>query len=431
MGIGDHAAAGLHQRHQRRHLLGIAIGDLRRAHGDHLAVAPEQFQPEGLFTRDLGAQCVDRVHHGGSPKHALQACKGGNGLLDLAQTMPIAEFVQRRAEWRLVRSVIGDKVSAELIDHGLKAAQAWRSNEADHHGMILRDHPLEFAHEVGDWPLMHGRQSTQQSCFSRELRPKAQGAIEIRKRNDAGAPVPCWSQRHFNFRDDGVGAIGVMHQLDLVAADIEDARRLLCAHDFDCADIATVTQHAPHCRPNAAAPASNKPADGGRSDGGGENSQLPAFGARRSFHLRHIGSRLGADDAIFDAQDLVKLNHVKHHAAMQWYALPIIGRAATARRDGYAMLHSRAHRLGNLALVARRNNDLRDMPSQFTPQKRADEELVATFAAKDHGIRRERDVAKILAEGADRMHRESSGAGRACRFAEQRMCQRGFSQGVR
>ena len=49
MGIGDNAAACLHQRHKIRHLLGVAKSDLRRAHGDHLAIAPEEFEAEGLF----------------------------------------------------------------------------------------------------------------------------------------------------------------------------------------------------------------------------------------------------------------------------------------------------------------------------------------------------------------------------------------------
>ena len=170
--------------------------------------------------------------------------------------------MQGRAEGRLIKPVIGDHMPAKFLHHRAKARQAGRGDEADHHGMLLRNHALQFAHEVGDRPFVHGGESTQQAGFTRKLRPEAQGAIKIRKGHDAGAPVPGGSQRHFDFRDDGVGAIGVMHQFDLVAADVEQARRLFRAHDFNGADISTVAQHAPHGRTDAAAAARHKAADG-------------------------------------------------------------------------------------------------------------------------------------------------------------------------
>ena len=116
---------------------------------------------------------------------------------------------------------------------------------------------------------------------------------------------------------------------------------------------------------------------------------------------------------MLDAQDLVEVDHVQHHAAVQRHALPIIRCAATARRDGDAMLHRRADRPRHFILVARRDHDLGHMARQFATQKGADDELVATLATQGHGIRREGNAAQIIAEGCDRMHKERSGARRA------------------
>ena len=215
---------------------------------------------------------------------------------------------------------------------------------------------------------------------------------EIVERHDEVDPRPGGRERHFQRRDDAGGAVGAVHLLRRVGAQLDHPRRLFAGHHARAQDVAGLAQAAVVDRADAARPAADEAADRRHALGRGMHPDLPAVRPGRGIEIVHLDARLAAHQAGLLPLDLRHGGEVEQHAAFQRHGLPVIAGRGAARGERDAQLGAGGRNGDHVRLVARGHDDIGRFPVQLLVQHRRIPEVIARAQPHPLHVGRDRHV---------------------------------------
>ncbi len=217
-------------------------------------------------------------------------------------------------------------------------------------------------------------------------------------------PIVARVERHIDFGDDAVGAVGV-HDLHQVAAvELKHARALFHRDDAQPEHVADVPEAPPFDGADAARAAGNEAADRRRVVGGGAKPKLLAAGLRFIVDLGEHRAGFRNDAAARDLFDLVHLRKAQHDAARKRHRLAVIAGAGAARRDRHAHRKTGLQDVDHFRLALRRDDEVGGDVVELTLQDRRVPEEVAALLLHDRGIVFGLHVAERFLEGGNVGH---------------------------
>jgi hypothetical protein len=208
-------------------------------------------------------------------------------------------------------------------------------------------------------------------------------------------------EREVEFGDDAVGAVGVVHLLDVRPVQLDDPRRLLDRDDADAGDVAAVAQHAVAERADAAGPAGDEAADGGEAAGRGPHVQhLAGFGDGLVEGLdAHAG--LHADRSRSDIEHPVEAGDVEHDAALHRHALAVVAGAAAAHGQRHAVAGAGGGDADHLVLGFGDDDEIAGQAFELFGEDRRVPEIVAGLERDVFRVVVDADAVDVAAQGGE------------------------------
>ena len=222
--------------------------------------------------------------------------------------------------------------SAVLVGQCAKVLHGIGRNHREHR-VAIRRKTVAHGGVVGRKTRLDGRQ--QKDVERRVLRRNAEvqrAAIRGEQRR-AMHPFDGGAQCHFHIEDHAIRAVGMVHLLDLVAHQFDDARLALHRHHAGAQQVASVTQNAVAERTDATETTRDEAADGGHMPGRWPHAQRLSGLARGHVDVVHACTGFHADAALREVEHTAHLRHVEHDAAFKRHALPVVAGAASAHGD--------------------------------------------------------------------------------------------------
>ncbi len=150
------------------------------------------------------------------------------------------------------------------------------------------------------------------------------------------------------------------------AAQFDDARLFLHRRDARRDDIATLAQHAPGDRADAARAAGHETADGRRAPRRWEHAHFLAVLGQFGIEFDDLLAGLDAADARLHPDKFVHHRHIEHDAAAHRHGLAIVAGARAARGQGHIVFVAGLQHGQHVGFVARHDdrvgNDLVQLP---------------------------------------------------------------------
>jgi hypothetical protein len=215
-------------------------------------------------------------------------------------------------------------------------------------------------------------------------------------------------ERHLDFGDDAVDAVGV-HDLEHVpAAQLDDAGTLLDRDDLDREHGAGIGDLPPGAGAGAGRAAGNEPADGRVLACRRVEAQLVAGRSERAVDVEHARAGAEAPGARPLPDHLIEPGHVEHHAARERHRLAVISGAAAAHGERDTVPGAGRGDAHHVGLVTRHHHDVGALVLQGLLQDRREPEEVAASHAQRSGVVQDRNVAQVLTQGSGNGHRADS-----------------------
>ena len=257
------------------------------------------------------------------------------------------------------------------------------------HGVAIRRKPVAHAGVVRGEARLDGGEQEQIQLGRAGGAGKVQRAAVAGKQHGGVQPLHMGVQRHLHVQDHAVGAEGVLHLLNLVAGQLDDARLALHRHHARAQQVAGVAQDAVADGADAAEAAGNEAADGGHVPGGGPHAQALAGFARGHLDVEHARAGLGAHAAGLHVEHARQGAHVHHDAAVERHALAVVAGAAGAHGEGQLVARHHLNDLAHVVLGAHAHHQIGHAVGEQLGQHRAvPEEILGQLAAlrqpRDH-----------------------------------------------
>ncbi len=215
--------------------------------------------------------------------------------VDVHARVAPGHFVDRDAVGPLGFRRLGSDFTAELPHHFLKCFHEGSRDHRQHHaiGAVPAKGP-QGPHHLPDLTAEDGDQLLDDAVGRGQGMGKTHGGHERREHHHRLAPGPGRRQRHLQFRDDAVAAVGMVDQVDAVPGQLNQTGLRFDTDHLEAQDVAAVAQDAVDAAANARMTAAHEAAERGDLAGGRMHAQLPAGRPRDLVDGREACSGFGA-----------------------------------------------------------------------------------------------------------------------------------------
>ena len=245
---------------------------------------------------------------------------------------------------------------------------------------------------------MHAHELLEDAVLRGERHAELDGAREIVEHHDGVEPLVGRGERQLDLGDETVHPVGVVHEVHVVAAQLEHARRFFDGDDFEAEEVAAVAQDAPVHRADAGVAAADEAAERGELLGRGVHAQLAAVFAQHLVEHAEPDAGLRPRHVSFLKKNSIEAEHFHHRAARERHRLAEIAGAGAARHQRHAVLRAGGRDADDVLFVSRRQHHVRGAAGERRGHDRAEPAEVGAFHAQGGGILRMRDVAEGLDE---------------------------------
>ena len=266
----------------------------------------------------------------------------------------------------------------------------------DHHGLAGPGIGGEPPKIGNDLRVVHGHELLGDAVALGEGVRKTGRRRERRECRDPFAPGVARSQRHFDFGDDAVDAIGVHHLENVAPAQLDDAGMLLNGDDFDRKDGAGIGDLSPGAGAGAGRAAGDEAADGRVLARGRVEAQLVCGGRERAIDVEH--ARAGAETSGTRPvpDHLIEPGHIEHDPARERHRLAVISGSAAAHGERHPVPGAGRGEAHHVGLVAWHHDDVGALVVQCLLENRREPEEIAAFHPQRSRVFQNRNVAQVL-----------------------------------